>query len=353
MTLFLPCMKKRFREYGLTVGRLPTGPKNLISDISGVRVGHVSYVEGDDIRTGLTVIDPGLAGLFRKKLPAGLFVGNGYGKMAGVTQVEELGTIETPIALTNTLAVGPVMRGIIDYVIEQTPDIQPFESINAVVGEANDAWLSRIHKDVVKKEDVKRALETAQADFALGCVGAGTGTRAFAWKGGIGSSSRTVVIDEKKYTIGALVQTNYGGALKILGKDIGYKLGKTDFDTFLPADGSCMIVVATDAPVSSRTLKRLAKRATLALVRTGSVMAHGSGDYAIVFSTSRAGLDGPESTSLIREDNLTLTSLFLATMDAVEESIYDALFLAETTKGRDGELREALPVDQILSWLTE
>ena len=343
--------QKRFRDYGLSVGRLPTGPKNLISDVSGIRVGHVTYFEGTDIRTGLTIIDPGPT-IFRKKLPAAISIGNGYGKLVGYTQVEELGTLETPIALTNTLAVGPVIRGIVEATIMQNRDIQPTETINAVVGETNDSWTNNIHKDVIKKQDVFKALKHASTDFELGCVGAGTGTRAFSWKGGIGSSSRVVSLNGNSYTVGTLVQTNFGGDLRILGKQVGYKLGKTDFDFLLPEDGSCMIVVATDAPLSAKQLKRIANRALLALARTGSVMSHGSGDYAIAFSRSRASIDGVMGQTL-ESDSQTLNPLFLATVDAVEESIYDALFLANTTVGRNGETLEALPVDSIIEWLKE
>ncbi len=345
-------MKKRFRDYGLSVGKLRVGPRNLITDVAGLRVGHVTYREGEDIRTGLTVIDPGVS-IFRKKLPAAIAIGNGYGKLAGYTQVAELGQLETPIALTNTLAVGPVVRGVVNVVLEQNPDMQPYETVNAVVGETNDSWTNRIHTDVVKKEDVKTAMENAVENFELGCVGAGTGTRAFSWKGGIGSSSRVVSINNATYTIGALVQTNYGGDLRVLGKQVGYKLGKTDFDKLFAEDGSCTIVVATDAPVSALQLKRIATRAIFALARTGSVMAHSSGDYAIAFSTNRAAVEGPDAGITLASETATLTPLFLATMDAVEESVYDALFLAETTIGRDGEALEAFPVASIIDWLKE
>lgn len=345
-------MKIRFRAHGLSVGILPTGPRNLLSDVAGIRVGHVTYREGDDVRTGLTVIDLGPT-IFRKKLPAAIAVGNGYGKLAGSTQVAELGQLETHIALTNTLAVGPVMRGMVDVILEQNPDIQPFETVNAVVGETNDAWTNRIHRDIVQKEDVKTALANAREDFALGCVGAGTGTRAFSWKGGIGSSSRQITLNGTTYTVAALVQTNYGGDLRILGKQVGFKLGKTDLNFLLPVDGSCMIVIATDAPLNPVHLKRLASRGVFALARTGSIMAHASGDYAIAFSTNRAGIDGPEAGPTITQETSLMTPLFLAAMDAVEESIYDALFLAETTVGRDGETLEALPVESLLDWLKE
>ncbi len=344
--------KKRFRDYGLSVGPLKTGSRNLITDVSGLKVGHVTYNEGDEIRTGLTVLDTG-KDIFRNKMPAAIAVGNGYGKLAGYTQVAELGTLESPIALTNTLAVGPVVRGVVDAVIKQNPDLNPWETINAVVGETNDAWTNRIHRDIVKKEDVQTALDNATEDFQLGCVGAGTGTRAFSWKGGIGSSSRVVEVEGKTYTVGALVQTNYGGDLRINGKTVGWKLGKTDFDFMLPVDGSCIIVIATDAPMSPVHLKRMANRGVFALARTGSVMAHASGDYAIAFSTNRAGADGPQSGPTLVHETPVLTPFFLAAMDAVEEAVYDALFLADKTVGRDGETLEALPIDEIIDWLRE
>lgn len=334
-------MKKRFRAYGFKPGLLPTGPKNTIADVMGVRVGHLTRREGEDVQTGVTIIDPGVPNLFRNKLPAAIAVGNGFGKLTGVTQVEELGTLETPIALTNTLAVGPVMRGVVDLVITQTPDLGAAETINAVVGETNDGMLNAVHKNIIVSEDVAKAYQAASEDVGLGCVGAGTGTRAFSWKGGIGSASRIVNIAGKSFTLGVLVQTNFGGALTIMGVPVGRTLGKTDFDSFLPTgDGSCMIVVATDAPVTDRQLKRIAKRALLGMVRAGSVMANGSGDYAIAFTTERAG-------SLSDAD---LTPFFLAAVEATEESIYDALFLAETTTGH-GHTLEALPVDRVVELL--
>ncbi|HXH26971.1 MAG TPA: P1 family peptidase, partial [Candidatus Acidoferrum sp.] len=273
---------KRFREYGLTPGLLSAGPKNLISDVAGVTVGHYTKRQAPDINTGITIIDPGVANLFRSKLPAAIAVGNGYGKLAGLSQVNELGVIEAPIALTNTLAVGPVLRGMVDVVIQNTPDLGPLDSINVVVGEVNDGRVNNIHKNSLGTAEVQAAYQDRRADFALGSVGAGTGSRAFAWKGGIGSASRIVRTAGSTYTVGALVQTNFGGALTILGVPVGQLLGSTDFDNLVPGpDGSCMIVLATDAPLGSLQLGRLAKRGLLGMVRTGSIMADGSGDYAI------------------------------------------------------------------------
>ena len=339
---------KRFKDYGFKVGFLPCGKKNSITDVSGVRVGHFNKILGRDIRTGITLIDPGIKNLFRKKIPAAIYVGNGFGKLTGITQVEELGTLEAPIALTNTLAVGLVMRGVVDWVIKNSPDIKPIETINAVVGETNDGWLNNIHKNSIGASDVFKAFGNLSADVEVGCVGAGVGTRLFSWKGGIGSSSRLIKIGNKKYTLGALVQTNFGGALNILGIPVGNILGKTDFDSFIKTgDGSCMIVLATDAPFSARQLKRIAKRAMLSLAKTGSVMAHGSGDYAIAFSTNRSGMEGEEGFYKCLSD-ANLTQFFLATVEVVEESIYDALFAAKTITGRDGNILKSIPKEQVV-----
>lgn len=339
---------KRFRDYGFKVGFLPCGKKNSIADVFGVKVGHLSKILGKDIRTGITVVDPGIKNLFRKKIPAAVYVGNGFGKLTGVTQIEELGTLETPIALTNTLAVGPVMRGVVDWVIKNSPDIKPIETINVVVGETNDGWLNNIHKNSISAGDVFKAFKNLSADFALGCVGAGVGTRLFSWKGGIGSSSRLIKIRGKEYVLGVLVQTNFGGALNILGIPVGKILGETDFNSFIKTgDGSCMIVLATDAPLSARQLKRIAKRTMLGLAKVGSVMAHGSGDYAIAFSTNRSGIEGEVGLSKCLPDSC-LTQFFLGTVEAVEESVYDALFVAKTTTGRAGNILKSIPKEQVI-----
>jgi D-aminopeptidase len=340
--------QKRFRDFGLIPGLLPAGPTNLLSDVSGVKVGHVTIRKEPRIHTGVTIVDPGVPNIYRNNLPAAIAVGNGYGKLAGYTQVEELGTLETPIALTNTLAVGPVMRGIIDLTISSTSDLLPYETINAVVGETNDGLVNDIHELQVTSADIQRAYDTRRADFALGAVGAGTGTRAFSWKGGIGSASRIVEYKGKTYTVGALVQTNFGGALTIMGVPVGEKLGETDFNGSVQRllqkpDGSCMIVIATDAPLDSRQLKRLAKRALVGMTRTGSVMANSSGDYAIAFSTSRG-------TGALTTDDNDLNQFFLAAAEATEESIYDALFLATTTEGDRVTLGQ-LPVEKVVAML--
>lgn len=350
----------RFHQFGFRVGALLCGKKHSIADVRGVTVGH-STIKNGTACTGVTVINPGVTNLFRNKLPAAVFVANGFGKMTGTTQIEELGTLETPIALTNTLAVGPVTRGLVDLVIKNTPDLQPTETVNAVVGETNDGYLNDIHADVVKKSDVSKAFENCSADFAVGAVGAGTGTRAFSWKGGIGTASRVLTINGKNYTLGVLIQTNYGGTFTMLGVPIGEILGVSDFDFVKMSlasnkkpDGSCIIVVATDAPLSARQLKRIAQRAFFGVVRTGSVASHGSGDYIVAFSTSRAGVEGaPEKTRTSLVSDSELNQFFVAAADATEESVYDAIFAAETTKGRNGNILESLPKTQIIEILTQ
>jgi D-aminopeptidase len=342
---------KRFRDYGFDPGLLPAGDRNKISDVQGVTVGHLTKIEGDRVRTGVTVIDPGTPELFHNKLPAAIAVGNGYGKLAGFTQVEELGTLETPIALTNTLAVGPAMQGVIELVLKSNKRIPPATTINAVVGETNDGTVSDIHNIVIKPSDVAAAYENRTADFELGSVGGGTGTRAFSWKGGIGSASRLVEAGGTRYTVGALLQTNFGGTLTIMGVPVGRMLGDQGF-SFVPAhqDGSCMIVLATDAPLTSRQLGRIARRSVLGLGRTGSILAHGSGDYAIAFTTNRTGVEGSGAPGSCLAD-ADLNPFFLAAIETVEESVYDALFAAETITGRDGNKLERIPVERVVEML--
>jgi D-aminopeptidase len=343
--------KKRFRDYGLSVGYLPTGTRNSIADVKGVRVGHTTRIEGDDIRTGVTVIDPGVPNLFMEKIPAALAVGNGYGKFAGATQLWELGTLETPIALTNTLAVGPAMRGIVDIVLSETAGIGPADSINAVVGETNDGLLNDIHRNTITSGDVRRAYDTRSENVAEGSIGAGTGTRLFSWKGGIGTSSRIVIVEGTPYAIGVLVQTNFGGSLTINGVPVGRLLKKSDFAIPAANDGSCMIVLATDAPLTSRQLERIAKRTFLGLARTGSVLASSSGDYAVAFSVSRQGVEGSGIPGSCLADS-RLTEFFLAAAESVEESVYNALVAAETVQGRGGHVLEAFPIGSVLPLLS-
>ncbi len=339
--------KKRFYEYGLIEASFPRGKGNKISDVPGVRVGHVTKVEGENVRTGVTIVDPGIQNLFRNKIPGAIAVGNGYGKLTGITQVEELGTIEAPIGLTSTLSVGAALQGIVT-ILSGREALGPIDGPNVVVGEVNDGFLNDIHVDSINVEDVENAYKNLTEDFSVGNVGGGTGSRAFSWKGGIGSSSRVIKVENKTYTLGVLVQTNYGGSLSIAGVPVGKLLGETDFDEFLPGNlgGSCMVALATDAPFSSRQLKRIAQRTFLGLARTGSVISPTSGDYAIAFSTNRAGVEGV-GTKMLLPDSV-LYRFFLTAVEATEEAVYDALFAAETMRGRDGNVRDAIPVERVV-----
>ena len=334
----------RLQQYDLQCGIVPRGPRNLITDVPDVTVGHCTIIRGSHARTGVTVIDPGVPRLFRTKVCAATSVGNGFGKLTGVTQIDELGTLETPIALTNTLAVGQVLHGLIDVVRRVTFDIGPEETINAVVGETNDGYLNSIHECVVRREHVEHAFADRNDTFELGSVGAGTGTQAFGWKGGIGSASRVVGPNDAQWTVGALVQTNFGGSFTFLNVPVGRLLGQEDFSGYVRPGvaGSCMVVLATNAPLNDRELRRLAKRGLVGLVRTGSIMASGSGDYAVAFST----VDGDRSVNV----GDYLDGLFLAAAEAVEEAIYDALFTAETMCGRDGHVLESVPVEQVVDF---
>lgn len=278
-----PSGKPRARELGLAPGVFPTGPYNGITDVAGVRVGHVTLIRGDDVRTGITAVVPASGNLFQDRVPGAVFVGNPFGKLAGSTQVDELRQIETPIALTNTLNVGAAMEGVIAYTLAQ-PGNEKVVSVNAVVGETNDSGLNDIRGMHVRAEDVVEAIRNAQAGPVLeGSVGAGTGTICFGWKGGIGTSSRQAGTRFGGYTLGVLVQTNFGGSLTMGGAPVGRQLGKYASSS---GDGSCMIIVVTDAPLCAPDLKRPAARAIFGLARTGSSYSNGSGDYAVAFSTA-------------------------------------------------------------------
>lgn len=341
----MPYMQKtRFRDIVTPFGLLSPGEHNSITDVTGVTVGHQTIRKEDGVRTGVTVIDPGPQQLFANKLPAAISVGNGFGKLAGYTQIAELGTLETPIALTNTLAVGPVLQGLVELTLRREEISLP-STINGVVGETNDGILNDIHTINVKPEDVQTAYENRGKVVAEGCVGAGTGTRCYSWKGGIGTSSRIITVQGKQYTVGVLMQTNFGGALTILGQPVHESLQKNDFKLPPHDDGSCMMVIATDAPLDARQLKRIAARAFLGLARTGSILAHGSGDYAIAFSTNRSGLSDEAGACV---DDNHLNQFFLAVTEATEECVYNALAAAETTVGRDGNVLERLPIEQLL-----
>jgi D-aminopeptidase len=340
---------KRFRSYGFAPGDYQPGPRNLISDVAGVTVGHLSKTTPDGSRTGITVIDPSPDNIFRRPLAAAVHVGNGFGKAAGLSQLTEFGLLETPIALTNTHAVGPAVRGLVDLTVDRTPDIEPYASINAVVGETNDWILNRLHDHLITPADVTAAWKNRRPEFELGAVGAGSGTRAFSWKGGVGSSSRNVEIEGHNYTLGSLVQTNFGGSLTIMGVPVGKLLGAEDSYIFLgnQPDGSCMIIIATDMPLSSRQLGRIAKRSLFGLARTGSVMANSSGDYAIAFSTSH------DHATRDTIPDAALNPAFIAAVEATEEAVYDAMFMATTTVGRDGNQLDGFPALQAVNILKE
>lgn len=341
----------RARDVGVAPGILPPGPLNAITDVAGVRVGHHTLSRGDDIRTGVTAILPHGGNLLRDKVPGAVVIGNAFGKLAGSTQVQELGEIETPIILTNTLSVAAGMEGVIRWTLAQ-PGNENGRSINALVGETNDGGLSDIRSLSITADMVVQAITGAtDGPVAEGSVGAGHGTTCFGWKGGIGTSSRRT----GDYTVGVLVQTNYDGLLEILGVPVGQELAKAGIRADGPNDvgGSVMIVVATDAPLNPRTLERLGLRAILALGRTGSVMSNGSGDYVIAFSTAEsvrrtpARRSGP--TGIQDLPNSSMNGLFRATVEATEEAVYNSLFRATTVSGRS--TRRALPIEPTLEIL--
>ncbi len=347
--------RPRVREFGLKIGVLEPGPLNAITDVMGVRVGQVTLIEGDRIRTGVTAILPHPGNIFQEKVPAGIYVANGFGKLTGYTQVDELGTLETPIILTNTLSVPEAAAAVIEYILSLPGNEQVF-SVNPVVGETNDGWLNDIRARAVKKEHVLEAIRSArEGPVEEGSVGAGTGTTCFSFKGGIGTSSRKLPPERGGWTVGVLVQTNFGGVLQIKGLLIEelLKKEKAESSNLSPPGegGSCLIVVATDAPLDSRNLKRLAKRALLGIPRTGGYYSNGSGDYAIAFSTS-PGVRVPH-----REKSLTMkveivrneamSALFQAAAEASEEAILNSLFKATTMTGKDGHRAEALPLDRL------
>lgn len=333
------------RDLGVAPGVMSPGPLNAITDVDGVRVGQVTIVRGDDVRTGVTAVVPHAGNVFREKVPGAVFVGNAYGKLAGSTQVKELGTIETPIVLTNTLAVGPAIDGVVRWTLAR-PGNEDVRSVNALVGETNDGTLNDLRGGHVTAADVRRALDEATAGpVAEGAVGAGTGTVAFGWKGGIGTSSRVVAQGDARWTVGVLVQSNYGGRLTIAGVPVWRSLSP---ELRASADGSCMLVVATDAPLDARDLERLAARAVFALARTGSTYANGSGDFAIAFSTHPSLRVSPglaaQSRTVLPTD--ALSPLFEGVMDATEEAVYDSMLQAVDATARGRTIR-ALPVEAL------
>lgn len=346
--------RKRARELGISPGILPTGRWNAITDVSGVRVGHVTIMEGSDIRTGVTAILPHSGNIHQDKVPAGVAVGNGYGKLMGFTQIDELGEIETPIVLTNTLAVPRAAEALTEWTLEQTGN-EEVRSVNTVVGETNDGTLNNIRRLAVTKVQVRQSLENAESGpVAEGCVGAGTGTICFGWKGGIGSSSRILPRSLGGFTVGVLVQSNFGGVLQMDGRPLGKDLGQFYLKNELndaSADGSVMIVAATDAPLSDRNLKRLARRGLAGLARTGASMSDGSGDYVIAFSTAEQVRRTAERRAKVwafpEVPNAQMSPLFEAMIEATEEAIYNSLCMAQTMTGYKGRTIEALPLQAI------
>ena len=347
--------RARARKLGIEVGVFKPGKWNAITDVEGVLVGHETLIQGDSVRTGVTAILPHAGNLFQEKVPAAIYLGNAFGKLAGYTQVEELGTLETPILLTNTLNVPKVADALIEYMLA-LPGNEAVRSVNPVVGETNDGWLNDIRGRHVAKEHVFRALRNAHSGpVEEGSVGAGTGTVCFGFKGGIGTSSRLLPKNLGGYTVGVLVQSNFGGILEINGAPVGRELEKYAFRNkieYADGDGSCMIVVATDAPLSPRNLKRLAKRAYLALARTGAYSSNGSGDYVIAFSTYRknrvpyASRQPTRAIDDLRNDRMS--PLFQAVLEATQEAVYNSLLQATTTTGRNGNKVEAIPISKVV-----
>ncbi len=346
--------RHRLRDLGLTVGVMIPGPLDAITDVPGVRVGQVTVKSGDGVRTGVTVVVPHGGNVFQDKVAAAIHVGNGFGKLTGIAQVRELGNLETPIVLTNTLDVPTAAAALVDYVLG-LPGNERVVSVNPVVGDINDRRLNDIRGHHVRREHVLRALASATAGpVEEGAVGAGHGAVCFGWKGGIGTASRRLPGKLSAYTVGALALTNFGGVLRVAGVEVGPRLGRyflKDELTGAPG-GSCVMIVATDAPVGARNLERLASRAMLGLARTGGIGANGSGDFAIAFSTSPSVRTKHESPALtegheeLRNDEIS--PLFLATIEAVEEAILNSLFMAKTTTGVGGTAVEALPVDEVV-----
>lgn len=348
--------RPRAREAGVVVGVFQTGELNAITDVQGVRVGHTTLIEGDDIRTGVTAIIPAPGNLYTHPIPAWIYTGNGYGKMVGETQVREFGEIETPILLTCTLCVWSAANALKQWMYEQ-PGMGE-HTLNPIVGETNDSRVNNMWADPIQKDEVYAALNTASAGpVEEGSVGAGTGTQAFGWKGGIGTSSRVLPEELGGYTVGVLVQTNYGGALSINGAPVGRELGSYAYRDFLEPvadsdkeDGSIMMVVATNAPLTARNLDRVARRAMMGLARTGSFASNGSGDYVIAFSTHPNVRKPRVSEAPVVVEvlvNESMTPLFAATAEATEEAIYNAIFKATTVSSSRGELR-AIPIEDLM-----
>jgi D-aminopeptidase len=352
--------RPRLREFGIKTGTLEPGPLNAITDVMGLRVGQVTMIEGRDVRTGVTAVLPHEGNIYQEKVPAAVYAANAFGKLTGSTQVEELGSLETPIVLTNTLSVPTAADALIDYTLS-FPGNESVQSVNPVVGETNDGWLNDIRGRHVKKEHVLEAIQRAVGGpLEEGNVGAGTGTTCFDFKGGIGTSSRRLPDSRGGYTVGVLVQTNFGGTFQIKGllfSEISGKSGPEEPGDAAASEGSCLVVVATDAPLDARNLKRLAKRALLGIARTGGYYSNSSGDYAIAFSTAKEvrishRAAGPTRTvTLLRDERMS--PLFLAAVEATEEAILNSLFKAERMEGKDGHVAEALPIEKLRGLVSE
>jgi D-aminopeptidase len=347
-----PASRCRVRDLGLNPGILPTGILNAITDVAGVQVGHFTLITGDTIRTGATAVLPHGGNIFQDKVPAGVMVGNGFGKMIGLSQIMELGEIETPIILTNTLAIAHGAEALLDWTLSQKGN-ENVGSVNVVVGETNDGWLNDIRGRALSTAQIFCALEHASPGHVQeGAVGAGTGTVAFGWKGGIGTSSRVLPHSLGGYTLGALVQSNFGGVLQMAGLPVGKALGQFYLKDQLDqaADGSIMIIIATDAPISDRNLTRLARRSMAGLARTGAAMSDGSGDYCIAFSTAesvrRTAARRSQLSDFPELPNAHLSPLFEAAIEATEEAILNSLCMAQTTSGFKGTI-QALPLDKL------
>ena len=345
-------MRKRARQIGIEVGVMDTGQLNAITDVTGVLVGHKTIMDGETVRTGVTAVLPHDGNLYQEKVPAAIAIANGFGKFAGYTQVEEVGTIETPIIITNTLNVGTAVAASVKYTLGLAGN-ENVRSVNAVVGEINDGILSDIRGMHVTEPDVIAAIRSARpGPVDEGCVGAGTGARTFNYKSGVGTSSRMVPLDtDLRYTVGVLVVTNYGGLLDVNGAPVGRELGQPGYgEPRKEEGGSCIIVIATDAPFSSLGLKRLARRAFHGLARTGSHLTNGSGDYAIAFSTAYRIPHNCRTPLLLPALLMTdaMTPFFQAVIEATQEAVYNSLFMAVTTTGQHGRVVPALPMDEVI-----
>jgi len=349
--------QNRIRYYGIEPGILTPGKWNAITDVEGVSVGQKTLIIGDSIRTGVTVIKPHPGNIFLEKVPAAVFVGNGFGKAVGFTQINELGNIETPVALTGTLNTFLVANALIDYTLS-IPENSGVRSVNPIVGETNDGWLNDVRGRHVHTADVLDAINSAKPGAVQeGNVGAGTGTRCLGFKGGIGTSSRVLPKAKGGYTVGVLVQTNFGGILTINGAPVGREMNNFYMANDVPyvVDGSCMIIIATDAPLSARNLKRLAKRSFLAFGKVGSFSSNGSGDYSIAFSTAPACRihygEKEIEQNIPQVSNNYMSPLFLAVVEATEEAIYNSLFMATDMTGQKGRFMKALPIEETLKIL--